>query len=303
MSNQGQHAKQEASIQSAIVATVAYADIFDYPLTASEIHRFLLEREVSTAQVDAVLSNGIVPKHLHHSDGFYTMPERTNIVEIRRRREIKAREMWPIALKYGAILARLPFVRMVAVTGSLAVNNVNANADIDYLVVAKNDRVWLTRAFSIALVYWASREGVTLCPNYFLAERALVLREETLYTARELAQMVPLSGLNYYKELVDKNGWMSKFLPNFIAHTELIATDPPSRTWRLVSRVAELVLRTPLGTRLERWERERKIAKFTSEGHNLDEARFGPDWCKGHFDAHSTQVMTRFSKQINDIEA
>ncbi len=63
---------------------------------------------------------------------------------------------------------------MIAVTGALAMKNSGAGDDIDVLIVTAPDRVWLTRAFAIALVYAGKLCGDTLCPNYVISERALV---------------------------------------------------------------------------------------------------------------------------------
>jgi len=44
------------------------------------------------------------------------------------------------ALRYGRILGRLPFIRMVTLTGSLAVRNCDEAGDYDYMLVAKTGR-------------------------------------------------------------------------------------------------------------------------------------------------------------------
>jgi hypothetical protein len=91
-------------------------------------------------------------------------------------------------------MALLPFVRMVAVTGALAVDNISARPDIDLLVVAEPGRVWVCRRFLIVLVRLARVFGDDVCPNYVIAQSKLDLEQRDFFTAHELAQMVPMSG-------------------------------------------------------------------------------------------------------------
>lgn len=52
------HAHRSPSeLSRAIVAALAYADVFDYPLTARQIHRFLANVPADLDQVEAALSN------------------------------------------------------------------------------------------------------------------------------------------------------------------------------------------------------------------------------------------------------
>ncbi len=58
----------------------------------------------------------------------------------------------------GRLVATLPFVRMVGIGGSLAVDNVTSpRDDIDLMIVARQGRVWTARALSIAVVHLARR--------------------------------------------------------------------------------------------------------------------------------------------------
>lgn len=301
----------DAAIETAILQTVAYVDVFDYPLTATEVHRYLVGVPASAARVTAVLKNGrLVPRHLSHCQGYFTLPGRESIVATRKRREEVARRLWPEAIRYGRRIGTLPFVRMVALTGSLAVNNAESDADIDYLIVTENGRLWLCRAFTILVVRLAARRGIHLCPNYFLSQQALVFDDRTLYTAHELAQMVPITGLDIYGQLRQLNAWTADFLPN--AHhppqpTFSAPAAPPSRTGTFWRAMGELLLRTPLGTGLERWEMQRKIRKFSHQNARLSdpeatEAAFSADWCKGHFESHGRQIMDTFSKRLQTVK-
>src|SRR5438067_2258548 len=108
------------AIEHAIVQTVAYADIFDYPLTADEIQRYLIGSRASRPGVRNALSSGaLVPGQLSRSGRYFSLVGRDQTVETRRARATIAGGYWRRALRYGHLIGNLPFVRMVAVTGAL----------------------------------------------------------------------------------------------------------------------------------------------------------------------------------------
>jgi len=300
---------EPVSVEDAIVKTLAYVDIFDYPLTAGEIHRYLARLKAQPATVQKILSNGhLVPRRLSHCQGYFMLPGREEIVATRQRREEIASRLWPEAIRYGRIIAGLPFVRMVAVTGSLAVNNAEAGADIDYLLVTGNDRLWICRAMTILVVRLAARRDLSLCPNYFLSERALVFDERNLYTAHEMAQMVPLSGLDVYRKMRALNRWTARWLPNAMNAPPGPGIDPApaASTDGRLTGLAEQLLRSRVGGRLERWEMQRKIEKFgkISDGRykGRAEVAFSTDWCKGHFDGHAQRVLAAYARRVRSLE-
>ena len=196
-----------AALEHAIVQAVAYADVFDYPLTVDEIHRYLIGVPASRGAVRAALATPrLVPEVLSRSGRYFTLAGRESAIDTRRRRAAVAADYWRRAVRYGHLIGNLPFVRMVAVTGALAMDNI-ADGDIDYLVITEPGRLWLCRALVVGLVRTAAFRGTELCPNYFLSEQALVLSERNLFTAHEVAQMVPLSGIETYQRLRSLNRW------------------------------------------------------------------------------------------------
>jgi cellulose synthase/poly-beta-1,6-N-acetylglucosamine synthase-like glycosyltransferase len=290
---------RQALLEPAIIRVLAYSDIFDYPLTAPEIHRYL-EISASFNRIQEALDNGrLVPGRVSRVGDYFTLPGREATVATRLRRAKLAAQTWLIARRYGQLLAHLPFVKMVAITGSLAVDNVEPGTDIDYLIVTEPGRLWLCRALTIVLVRLAALRGHVICPNYFISTNALVFEQRTLYTAHELMQMVPVAGLDVYSQILRFNTWTADFLPN--AAKLLPPALPRQPSFWPVCRLAEAALRTSVGGRLEQWEMNRKIRRFRRQGEDHAESSFCSDWCKGHFDGHEQRVLTAFKERAGRL--
>lgn len=287
-----------STLDQAILQTLAYVDMYDYPLTVDEIHRYLIARQATKSEISGALENGrLAARYIENRDEYYFLAGRTAVVDTRRRRAKASAKLWPHAVYYGRLLSALPFVSMVAVTGSLAVDNIDENADIDYLIVTEPDRLWLSRAMAIIIVRRAARHGIALCPNYFISERALYFDKHDLYAAHEIAQMVPLTGLKIYNRLREANPWVTDFLPNanLAAQRKLTQVKSLPAPVRGARRLGEITLRTRPGGLLEQWEMNRKVRRFSLQA--APETAFSADYCKGHFEAHGQQTLSEFSNQ------
>lgn len=285
-------------IRQAIIKTLVYADLFDYPLSSDEILRYLTV-PASSETVQRLLDNGASEREINRSNGYFTLPERAELGPLREQREVIADEKWSAAEQYARWIARLPFVRMIAVTGTLAVRNVEASDDIDLFIVTATGRLWLCRALTILVVRAAAAAGDEVCPNYFVSERELSFDERNFFAARELAQMVPLYGAETYEHMWELNDWVTDYLPQATGSPNGAPTMRLSRRESTVKRAAELLLSGRLGARLERWEMQRKIRKFRRqariEGGSVE---FTADCCKGHFDHHDEIIMRYYTEHL-----
>ena len=305
------------AIDRAVVSTVAYGDVFDYPLREVEVHRYLHGVRATPDATAGALARCVADGTVAFQDGYYTLPSRQRLVETRQSRAARAARFWPAAIRYGQIIAGMPFVRMVAVTGSLSWDNVPPSADIDYVVVAEPDHLWKCRWFLAVLRRVARLEGINLCPNCMVTKRALTVWDHDLYVAYELANMKPIAGLGMYRRLRRANPWTVGFLPN--AHTELRPPDVavPSestvsdRFLAKLSSLGEDVLRTRFGALLEAYEmqyRIRKIMRFRArrmlqEGIELGEASYGADKCMGFGGGHRRRVLGAFAARLDAVGA
>jgi hypothetical protein len=284
-------------LKRAILLSVAYADVFDYPLTAGEIHRYCGMKTSFTTLYAEIQTFGF----LSQSTNFYSLPGRESLVAVRARREEISSSLWPHAQRYGRLIAGLPFVRMLAVTGSLAVDNAESRADIDYFIVAEPGHLWTCRALVLALGRLAARQGLNLCPNYLVTTRALEFHDQNLYVAHELAQMVPLSGLDIYADIRRRNAWVAEFLPNADGAPPMPATIKGAESPFRLRPVFEAVLRTPPAGWFERWEMDRKVRKLSREQGDSDESAFSADVCKGHDQRHLSRTRQLLDSKVSRL--
>jgi len=283
-------------LEPAILEALAYSDIFEYPLQLNELHRYL---PVYASEEELMIALESLNDTLGKQDDFYFLVGRSEIVEIRKQREVRSKSLVPHAIRYGKILGALPFVRMVALTGSLAVMNVSNNADFDYMLVTEQGRVWTARAFALLLNRVANLCGHTLCPNLIVAETALEWSARDLYSARELCQMIPIAGLGVYKRLMKANEWAKDFLPN--GSHDFSRGKTATKVATTFQSFLELPLRSKLGDKFESWEMNRKIAKFSKQAGFGEETVFNADVCQGNFSHHRKWTHDIFQQRLNNL--
>ncbi|HLO13702.1 MAG TPA: hypothetical protein VK206_02660 [Anaerolineales bacterium] len=272
-----------------VLHTLAYSDVFDYPLTSEEVYRYLTSTKASLKDVNEVIKDENVFARIGE---YFTLRGREEIVGTRKRRAEISRRLWPKATYYGRIIATLPFVRLVTVTGSLAMNNTDEGKDVDYMIVTAPNRLWTCRALALLVARFAKLEGITLCPNYLVTTNALQLEERSLYVAHELAQMIPLSGMEVYREMRRLNHWTDDYLPNAQMAPELPQGVKQVQEDSLIQRLLEFLFQLPFANGFEKWEMKRKIARLTREQSSSLESYFSADVCKGHIDKHGEQAVT-----------
>ncbi len=287
----------------AVLATVSYADVFDMPIDLDRVHRFAVGVPLQESEVAEAAAQLVADGVLGRRDDLLHLSDRGEVLAIHDERVERATSMWGDAERWGRRIGRLPFVRMVAVTGGLAVDSVADHDDIDFFIVTRPGRLWSTRLMIIALGKLAARDDIELCPNFIVSEQAIDLEDQTLYAARELAQMVVLVDGERCRELRRRNSWMFDYLPNAtIEGDESRLLDLRVAPWQ---RAAEWVLSTPLFTPFENWERERKIAKLRTvrsrrpEVGAPDESSFSADVCKGHMVGNSAGIDRAWRERLS----
>ncbi len=283
-------------LERAVLEALAYSDIFEYPLRLKELHRYLpMDADIDRLSNDLNSLSGLVGR----KGDYYFLRGHGAIVEIRKQREARSRQLLPRAMKYGRVLGFLPFIRMVALTGSLAVMNISKAADFDYMLVTVQGRLWTARAFALAFGRLTRLRGHTLCPNLIVSEDALEWPLHDLYSARELCQMVLIKGENVYSRLMRANQWVKLYFPNSVHAISREKKETPAEV-RFQSAL-EYLLRGGVGGHFENWEMNRKIARFQKQAGFGEETVFNAEVCQGNFHHHRGWTREAFEKRLFEM--
>ena len=217
-----------------VLLTVIYADLFDFPLTRAEMFDRFIGQGHSSEELSASLER-LKKTYLTQEDGHIFLRGRGRLVALRQGRRERADELWNEAIRYARWMARIPFVRMVAVSGSLAVDNSNGASDVDLFCVTEARRLWFARLFIVPLSKLTrllpSIFPLYLCPNYVLSLTALRIEDRNLFTAHEVLQAVPLFGRDVSVDFVHQNEWARALLPNLRSRRRHLSWDVPAKPY------------------------------------------------------------------------
>jgi hypothetical protein len=278
----------------AILKTVVYADLFDYPLRFDELCAGLFDLRLEPDHARALLDlSPALSAALDERGGFVFLRGRDHLVEKRREGERRASALLARHRRALALVARLPYVRLLALSGAAAFGAVHDD-DVDVFIVCGRGRAWS----ACMLVTLASRAlGVrrTICANYILEETALALGERDFYTAHQLLSLAPLSGGDTHRAFVAANPWAEALFPAAYARA-LDKPAPPARRG-----LAERLLALGPGALLEALSRRAlsgRLRRKVPAGGDPDSVRLGPDRLKLHTNDHRSRTIARFERAL-----
>jgi hypothetical protein len=202
-------------VQEAIIKTLLYYDIFNYPLKESEIFRFCQLRETQH-KISAALQELVQDGRVYKFDQLYSLQNDYKLISRRLSGNDAAEKMLPVAQRQAKLIASFPFVRGVMASGSLSKGYIDDESDLDFFIVTEPGKLWIAR--TLLVMYkriFLGNSRKRFCVNYFIDSAHLTIEEKNLFTATELATVIPLFSYSLYTELQHHNTWLKKFFPNY----------------------------------------------------------------------------------------
>ncbi len=305
MSGNPNHSIRLSELQSKIVVTLAYFDLFKFPLKIHEIIKFSKITKEQYEYIQQELNELSEKKIVFKYQDYYSLLNADNLNLKREDGQRYAEILMDKAKKYSRIINCFPFVRSVCISGSLSKGCVDEQGDIDYFIITEPQRLWVARTFLIAFKkIFLLNSHKYFCVNYFVDTHHLEIPDKNIFTATELLTLLPMNGIGYYNNLIEKNNWAHLYLPN----VKIIKESEDSLNKAFIKRFLEYLLSGFLGDKLDslfmnltikKWKT--KFKDFNTE--ELDTAMRSRKYVSKH---HPQQfqhvVLTRLSNSISNLE-
>jgi hypothetical protein len=231
-----------SELQAAIIRIIVFFDMFSYPLTAYELWRYLsvtAEFEEAAKTASDLVSLGF----LANEHGFYFLPGQSNLVAVRKQRYHYTNRKLKIARRAVRLFSLLPMVEFAALSNLIGRHNLRDGSDIDIFIIAKANRIWLTRLFCAGLMKILRQRPTPfkkrdkICLSFYIDSDHLDLStladgDDDYYFHFWLAGLYPLyDGGAYHHQLMSANRWLKKYLPNgdFVVNNQSYRESP--RSW------------------------------------------------------------------------
>lgn len=267
-----------------ILKTLAYFDVFNYPLTRDEILSFSREK-LDQASIDESLDLLIRGRIIFKLGEFYALKDQPFLADRRLNGNQHAIKKIAIAEKVAKILSWFPFVQSVAVSGSLSKQFATKDSDLDFFIITTANRLWIARtcmhllkkmSFIVGRQHW-------FCMNYYIDELCLTISEKNIFTAMEIVTLMPMQGKDCFQNFIEANSWTNNYFP--IQATLLKEAAKIKRVF--LRRCVEKIFCSGLGDVTDRW-----LMKVTDK-------RWGKKTLQGKVNDHGVKIAMMVNRHFS----
>jgi hypothetical protein len=209
--------------QNYILNTLQYKKVFTQPMTFHQIIHFGHGKFDDLNLLQEAFKELLKNKKIKFKNGVYYLNQTK--IKNHDKRFTKSQELIEEIDFVKKYLSKIPFIKFVGVSGSLASYNFEESTDdIDLFIVCEEGRVWISRFFTVLIfkllnVYVNdTNSNYKICPNFYISTKSMNWKQEkrNIYVAHEIAMLQPLINKeNYYFKFLSANKWVKEFLPNF----------------------------------------------------------------------------------------
>ena len=243
-----------------IIRTLLYYDIFNYPLKAEEVFRFLGTSHADQPFIRHELEHLASQRLIFRFGDFFSIQNNEDNIMRRTKGNQEAERYLILARRKAKLIARFPFVRAVLASGSLSKGYMDESSDLDFFIITHPGRLWIARMLLVMYKrIFLLNSYKYFCVNYFVDTEHLEIEEKNLFTATELATVIPLYGAEFYHELLEGNRWLLKFFPNYKPRS---SDEVPANRPGGMKKFMESCINVMGGNRIERYFMQKTLQRW-----------------------------------------
>jgi len=295
-------------LQESILKVVTYFDIFQYPLTAEEIRCFT-DSPCSAGQLEYLLQELLRDEIIFKTQDFYTLHKNSSLGAKRIKENTASKKQVSRAKKIGKFLTSFPFIKGIAISGSLSKQVAKEDSDIDFFIITKANRLWLSKIFFTSFIKLASLVGFEkwFCLNYIIDETSLEVPEKNIFTATEIITLIPLHDPLLFNKFFEANNWIYNFFPN---HGALkVAAEETSII--LPRRIIEWMLNNKQGDKIDdklmkyfrkRWEKLTSQNRFMRSGFQIGTVMAEKHFCRPYPEHFQQKILDIYQEKLEALK-
>jgi hypothetical protein len=250
------------AIEKAIIRTLLYFDIFGHPLTKSELY-VLLGIKADKAAYEKSLAELENLNFIRSASGYLFLQNGTSSAEERENKRKRSLKYQKISRIVASLIYNHPFVKGILISGSLSKGSFSKKDDIDFFIIADPGRIWLCRAFLMMFKkIFLLNSKKYFCINYFIDSDSLEIPDKNIFTATEIAFLVPVRNTKLCREFFCANKWIYDYFPNL----KIELTGCREASALIHKQLIERLLRRKSADRIDNWlmglYRKRSMKKF-----------------------------------------
>lgn len=293
------------ALSKSILKTLLYFDIFQYPLMASEVFHHLATNHVTIDQVANELTRLSDQSIIYPVGNYFSIHNNFELASRRLKGNHMAEQSMSIAQKKALLISKFPFVRAVMASGSLSKDYMDEHSDLDFFVITKPNRLWIARMLLVLYKkIFLLNSHKYFCINYYVDECHLEIEEKNIFTATELATLIPLYGKEYYIQLMNANEWAKDYLPNHTSRsTKNVKAFQPSWLKRKLESIINKAGADKFETLFMRVISDRLKRKYkpTYSKPDFDIAFKVKEYAsKGHPKNHQRKVLELYQQKLTE---
>jgi len=311
-------------LEKSVLTTIIYYDVLDHCLTGFEVFKCLINplhivaqsedlelepiRKISYLDILNTLNN--LSKYIQEKNGFYFLKRKSRLYEKRIKRQKFSDEKLRKAKRIIKWFQMIPYIKMITISGSVALDNAKKKSDIDLLIVVKHKRIWIARFLITLFVHIIGKRRYNdkinnrICLNHYITDKSLKIDFPSLYNAQAYVHLIPImqNEKNIYQRFVKSNKWINDYLFNyskkFINYNKLIKE---KKILKFIAKIQELILNTFIGNFLE-WVlkiTQGKIIKYHFEKNKKQGIVIADDFqLKFHPGSLESKFLEKYNKNI-----
>jgi hypothetical protein len=290
-----------------ILKLLAYFDIFHYPLTKCEIREFL-GRPHDNESLDNILRELLAKQVIFLHLGFYSLHNKPLLSHRRTEGNARAEAMLPKAFRIGRFLFKFPFVRAIGISGSLSKNYADEKADIDFFIITKANRLWIARTIMhlFKKLTFITGHQHYFCMNYYIDEEAMLIGSQNIFSAIEIATLIPVAGKDTLDNFFRINSWSLRYFPT--REYKELQNSHGRGQW--LKRFAEAMFDNAVGNKLDswlmkittnRWQQKSNKGKRNKNGNTVNLVT-GKHFSRSNPGAFQEKVLAKYQQKLIDLK-